>query len=89
MPNNRAVTDLDKEIVMDRLLYLWKKNPSLRLGQLIGNVFPCGPIPSGPDLKAAAAGEYELLPHRDAYNVEDLPFMEELENFYEARQHNT
>lgn len=35
----RAVDDSQKQEVMERLLEVWKANPFLRLGQLIGNVY--------------------------------------------------
>ena len=40
--NNRAITDEQKEEVIDRLLTAWKKQPKQRLGQLIYNV--CYPM---------------------------------------------
>jgi hypothetical protein len=39
MVKGRANTDLQKFEIGIRLLDLWYKNPSLRLGQLIENVF--------------------------------------------------
>lgn len=42
----RATTDVKKDEIMERLIKLWKDNPNLRLGQLIGNVFH---YPSGID----------------------------------------
>lgn len=35
----RATDASQKEEVLERLLELWKANPALRLGQLIGNVY--------------------------------------------------
>jgi len=29
--------------ILKRLQFIWEKNPDMRLGQLIGNVFPCTP----------------------------------------------
>ena len=63
MSKTRALELEDKIDVIHRLLYLWKANPSLRLTQLIGNVYH---VPSGVD----------------NYNVEDFPFIEELEKHY-------
>jgi len=34
----RAITDKEKAAILNRFFKLWKKYPSLRLGQLIGNV---------------------------------------------------
>lgn len=42
----RATNDAKKREIVERLLELWKKNPSMRLGQLIGN---CSHYPSGVD----------------------------------------
>lgn len=33
----RALTEHDKRIVVERLLYAWKQLPNLRLGQLIAS----------------------------------------------------
>jgi hypothetical protein len=35
----RAVDDKMKEVVIGRLLEVWKQNPDLRFMQLLGNVF--------------------------------------------------
>lgn len=35
----RAVTDSQKNEIMERLLLTWKANPELRFMQLLGNVF--------------------------------------------------
>jgi hypothetical protein len=35
----RAVSDDAKQEVLERLLVVWKANPALRLGQLIGNIY--------------------------------------------------
>jgi hypothetical protein len=35
----RAENATQKEEILGRLLEVWKKNPSLRLGQLIGNIY--------------------------------------------------
>jgi hypothetical protein len=34
----RAITDAQKEIIINRVLVVWKKYPTLRLGQLLVNV---------------------------------------------------
>jgi hypothetical protein len=38
-PGKRAIDDSQKQEILERLLEVWKANPSLRLGQLIGNVY--------------------------------------------------
>jgi hypothetical protein len=35
----RAENAAQKQEIMERLLEVWKKNPQLRLGQLIGNIY--------------------------------------------------
>lgn len=35
----RAIDDNQKQELLERLLEVWKANPFLRLGQLIGNVY--------------------------------------------------
>jgi hypothetical protein len=35
----RAIDDSQKQEILERLLEVWKANPFLRLGQLIGNVY--------------------------------------------------
>jgi hypothetical protein len=42
----RAITDKEKTAILKRLELLWLAHPSLRLGQLIGNVYY---YPSGID----------------------------------------
>lgn len=64
---NRAKTIEHKAEVITRLSVLWLKHPELRLAQLIGNVYPCGPDTGG---------------HIDPYHVEDYEFVKELEKFY-------
>lgn len=34
---NRAITDQQKRVIIERLYAVWIKNPELRLGQLIWN----------------------------------------------------
>lgn len=81
--NNRANTNQEKFEVITRLYGLWLKFPELRLGQLIGNVYPCGPMPDEIEMKAALAGDFKPLKHKDAYNVEDFDFISELEKAYD------
>lgn len=40
MSYGRAETPHDKREIIERLAATWEKNPSLRLGQLLMNVFP-------------------------------------------------
>jgi hypothetical protein len=70
---NRATTPEKKKEVVDRLLALWLELPDLRLSQLIGNVYPCG---------AACNTCWQDAGHKDAYNVEDFTFINELEKKY-------
>lgn len=39
MKGIRATTDIQKDEIITRLSKLWRENPKLRLGQLIGNVY--------------------------------------------------
>lgn len=36
----RAIQDWEKKDVMEKILHIWKKNPHLRLGQLLTNACP-------------------------------------------------
>ncbi len=36
-PPGRADTDDKKRVILERVLTIWKKNPQLRLGQLVVN----------------------------------------------------
>lgn len=80
----RANTDSQKEKVVERLLNVWKSNPSMRLSQLIGNVYPCGSLPDVPEMKAIINGDLKPIEHKDSYHVEDFTFINELEEFYKG-----
>lgn len=66
----RATTDEQKKEILEDLLSIWKENPDLRLTQLIGNVYPCGPD--------------DMDGHDDPYFVyaEDYDFINEISAFY-------
>jgi len=37
LKNNRAFSDSEKELIINKLLFAWKALPNLRLGQLLSN----------------------------------------------------
>ncbi len=39
MIENRAISEVQKEEIINKLLIIWKGNPDLRFLQLLGNVF--------------------------------------------------
>ena len=61
--------------ILERLRILWEKYPDLRLGQLIGNMFPREGT-GYPRIKFLEAG------HAQQYYIEDEDLIKILESFY-------
>lgn len=66
-----SFSERDQEIIdfADRLKAIWLKKPELRLGQLIGNAYPCGTLSSS-------------ALHKDPYYVNDARFINTIEFMY-------